>query len=192
MNTTTLALGPDDNIDNLLGLLRRISEHLQEAAKMLARLVHADPQTIDKIQEKAPEVPRGFLVNLLRVGEGSMHPKLFLASGQAYNRLRMLPYTVQEQVIEEGAVEVVIGADVVRVALAEMKPEHISQVFASGGLRSVDDQRAWLKREALAANKPVSREEAFPWLVKRDKVQILRPVDLTKKDVLRILQELEA
>lgn len=190
MNAPTLELAQNDNIDTLIALLARVSERLREAAGMLARLAASDPDIVEKIRNLQPEIPRAFLVNLLRVGEGSLHPQLFMASGAAYNRLRALPRTVQDQVLREGAIDVAMGDDAMRVPLAELKPEQISQAFGPSGLRSVDEQRAFVKRRTMSDSRPVSRSEAFPWIVKKDRVTILRSVELTRKDVMHILEEL--
>lgn len=193
MSTTTMSLQPNDSIENFLSLLKSISEHLLAAAQMLSRLAHHDPVIIDKIREQAPAVSPGFLSNLLRVGEGSLHPKLLMNSNAAYSRLRALPYTVQEQVLAVGAVDLAVNADSsasIRVPLTELAPDQIARVFCTSGVRSVDEQRALMKRRELTEAKPTTRAEAFPWLVKKDKVTILRAVELTRKDLLRILEEM--
>lgn len=193
--STSLTLKENDNISNFIALLRQATAAFSEAAPMLARLVANDPQTLDKIREQAPALSHGFLVNLLRVGEGSLHHGLLLNSNPAYCRLRKLPYTVQTQALAQGAVEVVLNAETgeaLRVPLIDMKADQVGQVFGPEGIRSADDQRAILRRKKMQEAKPVPRSEAFPWIVKHEKVLITKSVELTRKDVMRILEEMAA
>lgn len=193
--STTIALQPNDSISNFIALLRQATEAFSEAAPMLARLVASDPQTLEKIREQSPSLSHGFLVNLLRVGEGSLHHALLLNSNPAYCRLRQLPYTVQSQALSQGAVEVVLNAETgeaLRVPLVDLKSEQVTQVFGAEGIRSTDEQRAIIRRKRMQEAKPVPRGEAFPWIVKHDKVTITKSVELTRKDVMRILEEMAA
>jgi hypothetical protein len=195
MSTTTIALQPNDSIENFIALVRQASACFSEAAPMLARLCQHDPDTLTKVIQAAPTVPHGFLLNLLRVGEGSLHQGLLLNNTPAYRRLRMLPYTVQTQALSAGAVEVVLNAETgqaLRIPLTELKPEQVNQVLGREGIRSADEQRAILRRKQISEAKPVPRAEAFPWIVKHEKVLITKSVELTRKDIMRILEEMAA
>lgn len=189
-----MTLEPGDSLENLLTLLKAGAQALNDAARMLARLAHADPDFLAKVREAAPAFPPGFLANLLRVGEGSLHVSLLMNSAPAYAKLRQLPYTVQEQALKQGAVEVVLNdaGEALRVPLVELKPDQVNRVFSAAGLRSVDEQRALIRRKTLAAAKPVARDEAFPWIVRKDRIVITKAVELTRKDIMRMLEEVSA
>lgn len=193
-NTMTVELQPGDSLENLLALLKAGAQALNDAARMLARLAHVDPDFLAKVREAAPAFPPGFLANLLRVGEGSLHVSLLLNSAPAYAKLRQLPYTVQEQALKAGAVEVVMNeaGEALRVPLVDMKPDQVNLVFSAAGLRSADEQRAILRRKQLSESRPVAREEAFPWVLKKDRIIVTRGVELTRKDIMRMLEEISA
>lgn len=191
MTTETLpALQPGDSAGAVLNLLNDIGSKLHEAAEMLARLVQANGlEVINDIRDLNPGVPQSLLLNLLRVGEGCLHPQLVFASGAVYQRLRAMPYTVQEQVLAAGSLEVVIGEESVRIPLADCSPARLSQVFAGDCLRTPDQQRAWLRREALASQVADTEPAPFPWVFRRGRIVVTRDSELTRKDVLRMLEE---
>lgn len=189
MNTTTLAPQPGDSVAAFIQLMLAANAKLEEGAVMLARLYAERKEAVlREIHDAEPSLTMGVLRNLVRVGEGTLLPSLVFASGAAYKRLRSLPCTTQRQVMAEGALEVVIVGEVVRVPLAELLPEQVAQVFSADGLRTPDEQRAWLKREAMAASGEVT-PEPFPWVFRKGRIIVHRDLELTKKDVLRMLEE---
>lgn len=194
MSTATL-VNETAEMEQLKSFFKLIHQHLVDAARLIHAMVQKDPQAMDKIREAIPGVPPGFLNKLLRVGEGSLNPRLVMNGAPAYARLSLMPVTVQDRVLKDDAVEMAVNADSsasIRVPLTELTSEQIALVFCGNGVRSVDEQRAYLKRQEVTSAKPVSRAEAFPWVVKKDEVTILRPVTLKHKDIMRILEELNA
>lgn len=195
MNTTTmnLQLRENDSVETFVQLLSDLGNKIMEAAQMLARLYHSDPAVTDRIRERVPSVAPGFLARLLKVGEGSMHPAIMFNPAPAYQRLALASYGVQEQVIKAGAVDVVINVDtgdVLRVPLLELTPAQVSQTITQTGVRPIDEQRALLRRQQVREVKPLPRDEAFPWTVKKDRVLIPRAVELTRRDIVRMLEDL--
>jgi hypothetical protein len=186
-----LALQPGDSIEALLGLLRDINNGIKAAAQMLFRIHQHDPEVVVKLRERAGH-PEWFINGLLRVGEGSMHPALLLGTAPAYGALKRLPYTVQERVLKAGAVEVVIDAetgDHIRVPLVELKGPQVVQVLGPTGPRSLDEQRALLKRTAPARCSG-RRTVELPYLVKKDRLVVNAPCELTRVQLLKLLEEM--
>lgn len=182
----------EDSIESFIALVRNGIETLGTAAEMLCRLHADDPQCIDKIVQKAPQIPVSFLGKMLKVGEKSLHPSLLLNGCPAYHRLSQLPYSAQEQILKVGSVEVVIDAntgDTLRVPLVDLTPAQTTQAITPTGPRTKDDQRAFLKRQLRPVTK--ATDEDYPWIVKRDKVLVHRPCELNKKDLMRMLSEID-
>lgn len=183
-------LRSSDSVENLITLIGKAGEQLREAAGMLSRLVANDPATVAKIREQAPTIPAGLLTNLLRVGDRSLHPDLLLNNCLAYRKLRLLPYSTQEHLLAVGAVEMVVNAetgDTLRVPIIELTGQQTSQVLSSDGLRSRDDQRAWLKRRQMSAVCPA---EPAAWFVKKDRLIITRACEMSKTQLLAAVAEL--
>ena len=188
---STITLRPGDSATAFVQLLEAGVSKIQEAAHMLKRLVDSDPGAIEQIREINPAISPNVLTKLLLVAEGHLMPQLLLNSAPAFKRLQSLPFTIQQQALKRGAVDLVTDADsgeTLRVRLTDLEPKHIAQVFDGSGIRSVDEQRAYLKRTVVRVRK--ATDDDYPWLVKKDRVVVHRPCELTKKDVLRILEEI--
>jgi hypothetical protein len=189
-----VALKKTDSIESFIALLGRAGEQLREAAEMLARLVAHDPQALAKIREQSPSIPAGLLTNLLRVGERSLHPDLLLNSCRAYQKLRLLPYSTQEHLLQVGAVDLVINhetGDTLRVPLTELTKPQVAQVFTREGVRSCDDQRAWLKRQQVAYPNQTKADPAA-FFVRKDRLIITRACEMSKAQLLAVLAEVVA
>lgn len=183
---------PEENIKLLLDYLRRVGEYMEEAARLLCKMVDEDDGILAKIREKEPRLTEAFLTSLIRVGEGSMRKELLLNSCPAYRRLRSLPYTSQAAILDSGAIEVVVdieSGDALRVSVVDLTPDQVKQVFSVDGKRSKDEQRAFLRR----ATSPSPKINAEPpaYFVKKDVVYVTRaPLQFSKAELLNLLAEI--
>jgi hypothetical protein len=159
---------------------------------MLARLVAADPAIVSKIREVEPTFPPGLITNLLRVGEQSLHPDLLLNNCRAFRKLRLLPYSTQERVLGAKVVDVVIDAetgDVLKVPLTDLNGSQVSQVLSREGVRSRDDQRAWIKQQQAQKFRPMKADQPA-WFVKKDRLIVTRACEMSKAQMLAVVGEL--
>jgi hypothetical protein len=192
-NATAVELLPGDSIGAFVSLVRKSCIDLQTAAEMLTRLVANDDTVVDRIVDEEPSIPRAFLTRLLRVGERSLCPELLLNNCWAYRQIAALPYQQQKQVLSKRAVDLVVGeaeGDVLRVPLTELTRQQLGQVFTKDGLRSRDEQRAWLRRRPTSrASIPAVPEQ--PYCVKKDRLIVNVPTEFTRKDLLRIMEQMD-
>ena len=185
-----------DTIEGVVSLLRSGLDSTIEACSALARLVRQDPENLARLKEAAPNVPPAFIAKMLRVGEKTMHPGLLLNSYAANAQLARLPLSIQERVIKTGSAEVVTdpdSGDFDRVSLVDLTPAQAKQVFADDGPRDKMDQRAWLKRHvtAQAQTAVINSIQGAAYVCRKSGVvSVLRPCELTRKELLRILEEL--
>lgn len=192
-DTATVELQPGDSIEAFVSLVKKSCADLQEAAEMLSRLTANDETVLDRIVDAEPSIPRAFLTRLLRVGERSLCPELLLNNCWAYRQIAGLPYQQQKQVLAKRAVDLVVGdgdGDVLRVPLTELTRQQLAQVFTKDGLRSRDDQRAWLRRRPTPrASAPTIAEPSY--CVKKDRLIVNHPTEFTRKDLLRIMEQMD-
>lgn len=160
---------------------------------MLSRLVASDPDALAKIREVNPAIPSGLLTNLLRVGERSLHADLLLNNCLAYRKLRLMPYSTQEAVLRTRTVDLVIDlekGEVLRVPITELNAHQTAQVISREGIRSRDDQRAYIRLRAPSPK--VNQSDSAAWYVKKDKLIIVRGCELSKAQLLACLGEMVA
>jgi hypothetical protein len=166
-----------------------------ESAAMTARLVAKEPDTLRKITEIAPEIPASFLANLVRVGEGSLHPSIMLNGCPAYRRLAALPFSSQEAALKSGRVPVVIDAatgEALNVPLVDLSPAQVGQVFSQTGTRNKDEQQAFMRRKqiATAQSAQIAGITGAPYSIRGKAVFCNAGCVLTQQDLIRLLGEM--
>lgn len=183
-NTPTLP----DSIESFLALMQGSADTLLQAAQMLVRLKANDPGVIEKIVE-AGASPR-LLGDMLRVGEGGMAPALLFDASCAARAIKRLPVSAQTEILKRGAIEVVIGSDeseTLMVPLHAATPEQVKQAVGPTGQLSRSDQLAARRRAA----RPMAPEIDLPaYYARKDRLVITRPCELTRIQVIRLLEEM--
>jgi hypothetical protein len=192
---TALATQDDDSVENVISLVRRGMSSLMESAAMTARLVAKEPDTLRKITEIAPEIPASFLANLVRVGEGSLHPSIMLNGCPAYRRLAALPFSSQESALKSGRVPVVIDAvtgEALNVPLVDLSPAQVGQVFSQTGTRNKDEQQAFMRRKQIstAQSAQIAGITGAPYSIRGKAVFCNAGCVLTQQDLIRLLGEM--
>lgn len=192
---TAIATHDGDSVENIISLVRRGMSSLMESAAMTARLVAKEPDTLRKITEIAPEIPASFLANLVRVGEGSLHPSIMLNGCPAYRRLASLPFSSQESALKSGRVPVVIDAatgEALNVPLVDLSPAQVGQVFSLTGTRNKEEQQGFLRRKqvATAQAKAVEAIAGAPYSIRGKAVFCSAGCVLTQQDLIRLLGEM--
>jgi hypothetical protein len=192
---TALATHDGDSVENIISLVRRGMSSLMESAAMTARLVAKEPDTLRKITEIAPEIPASFLANLVRVGEGSLHPSIMLNGCPAYRRLASLPFSSQESALKSGRIPVVIDAatgEALNVPLVDLSPAQVGQVFSLTGTRNKEEQQGFLRRKqvATAQAKAVEAIVGAPYSIRGKAVFCNAGCVLTQQDLIRLLGEM--
>lgn len=187
MNTQLTTPLPD-SVDSFLALLQGSANTLLQAAQMLVRLKANDPQVIEKIVEAG--APPRLLGDLLRVGEGSLAPALLFDASHAAKKIKQLPVSAQNEILKRGAIEVVIGNDeseTLMVPIHAATPEQVKQAVGPTGQLSRADQLAARRRMA----RPVGADIDTPaYQARKDRLVINRPCELSRIQVIRLLEEM--
>jgi len=173
------------------------------------RWVRLDEAVRDKVMTSVPGHYRPFLERLQRVGDGSLHPQLYSASGRGVTRLEKLPMEEQHRYLTE-LIPVAVGkdgGDTKRVDVAAMDGAMQRQVFerVEGNrwrVRTVQEQRAWL-RDDKAKQAAKKLTEAHMTKITRvgryvlEKGRIFPDASkvkegFTRADVVQMLKDLQA
>jgi len=191
--TSSNLIAPE-GIESFLGLINAGLASFEAAAEMLARLCKADPGFRARLHEAAPQLTEHFVAGLIRVGERTLHPALLMTDCPCYDRLHALPLCSQKQIIELGAVEVVTNAmtgDIVRVPLVELRGHQLAQAISPKGLRSRDEQRAYIRRRVRAVACDTSGVVGPGFAIKRDHIVSTREgAVMTKIEMLHALTQM--
>jgi CRP-like cAMP-binding protein len=178
-------------VDQFLTLFKEGYDAWVKAGEVLVELIDANPQVIDEILDRYPDINAGVLRQFEKLGRKQLHPLLLLESTPGESRLARLPYSEQVRHIDK-PVEIIVetdaGPDTMQVETKHLTRLQSEQVFAKDHVRSLAEQRAWLmdRRERSVTD----ALQTHPWrIVGKNQVEVAG-VRLTRKQVLEILKEL--
>ena len=195
MKSASFAIQPNDSVEMFFSLIGQGAEAILRGGQMLVRLIRSGHTSVEDLAQRYPgRFTPGFIDGLLRIGEGSLHPELVFTPCPAHAILARSSYAVQSQALAKPVVDVIIDAetgDVLRVPLTAMSGKVAQQAVTRTGIRSRDEQLAWLKRRRIGAKPAPVANSAEPWIVRKDHVEILREhTRLSKQDLLRLLAQI--
>jgi hypothetical protein len=195
MKTEAIALQRADSVESFIALVSSSVKDLVESANMLVRLRANDEDVMSKITEAAPAIPLSLLANLIRVGEGSLHPNIVLNGCPAYRRLAALPFSSQEAAMKSGRVLLVIDGqtgEALNTPLVELTPSQAAQVFSPTGPRSKDEQQGFIRRKqiATAQSAQIAGITGAPYSIRGKAVFCNAGCVLTQQDLIRLLGEM--
>lgn len=194
--TTTTDIITTDEIQAFLDAFDGAYKRLLEAAELLVSMAERDPDIIDRITDHRPEIPAESLGMLLQVGRREMVPELIYHQGLAFNQLRRLPYTQQEESIRQG-VKVYAPNESGRldsrtVPVDQLSREEVSMVFTGNTIRTLKQQQQWLANRRAAAARQATTSTTGP-IVKKGLIEIPPHSDtlrLTRDQLIDLLAQM--
>lgn len=200
LDTKTITSLPTDGLAKLIcdGLTRGVAE-ISIACQMLVYAIdHRDDseELLEKISDQNHIFTRGVLRGLEKVGRRLLHPLLLFPTNKpGLNRLRKLPFPLQERHIRD-PIRVAIKRDggewdeILQMA-SDMADDVADQVFDGDAIRTVVEQKQWLLTHRNKATEEPSQVVAPLYKFHRNTVTILKPCELTVVDLVTMIARLE-
>lgn len=166
--------------------IKTVSNDLLSIAHDLVAALDAKPQLADELEEAG--VNRELIRRLERLGRGQIHPRLVFSTTPGAEKLLTVPLSEQSRALESG-VEVMEDDEATtrNIPIHELTPEQARQVFHRGQIRSLAEQRTYLrdrkKKRGIAA-------PCEDFRVCSDHVITSRPGKWPKKLILQWLMEM--
>ena len=164
-----------------------------QAGKIAAEAIDADPEWPEKVKTTHPEISLDVVYAFDRIGRGQLHPKLLVNDCPGYVRLRNLPLPEQERFIEN-PVDLLVktpgGWETLRVSVLNLTPAQARQVFDKKSVRTLAAQRAFLESDTTQKELAKSAKDE-PYRVVGNSLVILQPCKLDRRDIARLLVEME-
>jgi hypothetical protein len=183
-----------DEIEKLF--IEGLNMTLQKVGELVVDAIDADP---DKFYESIKARP-GWILNshaismLERIGRHQLHPNLALMSGSGPERLKKMPFSLQEKHLTESFELLILNedgsTDKILVALSDLTPAQVAQLFDRDTLRSLPAQRAWLESERAKRAQPKPTVKAGYKIVGK-RVTFYEECTLSARELARILAEIE-
>jgi hypothetical protein len=184
---TTLELRAE--FKQLKSLLNEGLDSWKKAGELIANLIDSKQYTLVEIAD-AVNVSPLVIGKLESLGRNLIHSSLMIAAYPASSLLWKLPYSEQKEAVESGVTLLLESGDTLMVKAENLTRDQAVQVIGSSSLRGISAQRAWLedsKGKALKLQKPLNAI----YQIKGNNVIISSPCRLTRKDLMRMLTELE-
>jgi hypothetical protein len=162
-----------------------------KAGEVIKNLIDQDGHSVVDISE-ATGIPIPVVGKLESLGRKLILPQLLIAAWPAASLIPQLSYSQQEKVVEEGVDLLLENGDTLKVKAENMTYHQAKQVLGGGSIRSLPAQKAWLEEEKRKAVTSIKKQATATYQVKGGRVFITTPCQLTQKDLLRMLQELNA
>ena len=166
-----------------------------QAGEIAAKAVEADPEFVDRVCEICPDINEETVNRFVLMGLKKLHPQLCLSETPGVRRLRRLPYSLQEKHVKD-PVDLVVKNDdgkveILKVDVRNLTVDQSAQVFSVEGVRSHAEQRAWIEDKATKRVVPPVNGD-LPYRITGRELVILNPCRLPRRDVARILADMEA
>ena len=186
--TTNYLAKLEKSIEKTMVFMSATAENMKKAADVYVGAIDEFPEAKEAYRELCPQVPENVWSILERVGRRQMHESLIFGGGVAQSRLRMLPYSEQKRVMEDGVEVLAADGTALKLSADKLTTPLVRQVFIKGHVASLAEQKA-IQETTKIYEKP--QPVINDWETKRGRVIFYRPCELTRKDLLRILQDLE-
>lgn len=187
----TLQTYENNLVSELVTLIARGIECWQKAGEIVVRLIDDQNQTIEQIAESSEFLTEDIVSRFEQLGRKQLAPGLLIADYPAARCLVKLPYSEQERLLS-GSVELLLdGGDTLNVSTKNLTPYQCRQVFDRKYIRTLSAQRAWLESEKTKSAQSPIPEIEYPYSIRAGKILIPSACQLTRKDLKRMLNELE-
>lgn len=177
------------NIDKFIELVLKGVECWYQAGVLCAAEIDKNPNFIEEVCKRCPELSEETVLMFERIGRKMVHPKLLIMDGPGPRKLRHLPYQLQEKYLAKPLkvlVQVNGKYESTNIGLMNLTTLQADQVFDGDKERNEAAQRAWIESRAMKKFAPPKRIND-PYRIVHDKLVIMEPVTLTRREVADIL-----
>lgn len=166
--------------------IRNVSNDLLGIAHDLVMALDAKPELMDELD--AAGVNRELVNRLERLGRGQIHPRLVFSTTPGAEKLLSVPLSEQSRALDNG-IEVMEDDETTSrwIPVNEMTPAQARQVFHRGQIRSLAEQRTWLRSQKKKRGVAAPAED---YRICSDHVITSRPGKWPKKLILQWLMEM--
>jgi hypothetical protein len=187
----TLQTYENNLVSELVSLIARGIECWQKAGEIVVRMIDEQHYTIEQIADSSEFLTEDIVSRFEQLGRKQLSPGLLIADYPAAKHLVKLTFSEQERLLN-GSVDLLLeGGDTLSVATKNLTPYQCRQVFDRKYIRTLSAQRAWMESEKARASSAPIPEMEYPYTIRAGKILIPQACQLTRRDLKRMLNELE-
>ena len=162
-----------------------------KAGEMLVEMIDNDPNAIKRICKANPRLTKPMLNKFEKIGRKVYDPRLLLRNCAGYTKARRLPYSAQQDILKN-KVKIAVSptsSDHRLVDVGEMTPAETRIAFTNEGVRSITEQRSFLKSQEKP--KGIKMNDSSPdYVIHKGKVTFRHDVTLDVAGLAAILSQM--
>lgn len=185
MSTDIIAI--EQMIEEFKRLIQTGLESIAKASVVYVKAIDENPHNHKRFADSCPLVPASAWSGFEAVGRGWLDYRLLLNGGTANKIMRKLPRSQQTSALDNGVELLLDDGDNLIVKVENLTPKQAKQVFAKDHIRSLGEQRAYIESQ----HAPTPKEYRPSYTIKRGVLHINAATTLTRKEVTRILMEMD-
>lgn len=162
------------------------------AGRIYYEAIKDHPSARQAFAQAMPGIPSALWANLARVGSGALNAKLLTDCTPGARALCYCDPETQSRYIAEPVAVAVGGGDKMLIATDKLTSEQVRQVFHNGAVRDLAEQRAWIETQKTRAAIQKPTVDPVNDIYVEKGVLHIGTVKLTRKELLKYLQQMEA
>lgn len=179
-----------ESVERFIELVRKGIECWVEAGQLVAKAMESNPDFVDEVCDSDPDMSPEFVLRFRQIGLRKVHPRLLLTDGPGARRLIRMDYKTQSKYISEPLDVVTESGEILKIDVRNLTSQQAQQVFTNDHIRSPGEQRAWVE-SFKTRNAVPERKSDVPYRVTGKSLVVMEPCTLTRKDMARLLAEME-
>jgi hypothetical protein len=174
-------------VDEFKELFHQGLENIAKAAAIYVKAIDENPNNHAVFAHKCPNIPMSAWAGFEAVGRGWLDYRLLLIGGSTTKSIRKLPLSQQKLALDSGDEVLVSNGESLIVKVESLTPSQAKQVFAGDHIRSLGEQRAYVE----SRHSPDAKDYKLAYTIRKDVLHINAATTLTRKELTRILMEME-
>jgi len=164
-------------------------ESLLNSSKIYVKSIDADKNAKELFREAFPKLSNTAWSRIESVGRGQMHYTLLCDTSPSAEKVRKLPYSDQQNVIEYGVEVLATDGTVLKVKAENLTADMSKQAIAMDHVRDISEQKAYIESRKTIASLQAQKPKDL-WQVKNKLLQVHAPTAFTRQQLMSILQDI--
>lgn len=164
--------------------------NLAKACKIYVDAIDNNPEAKKEFRKSFPSLSIQAWSRIEAVGRNQMHYLLLSDTSLAAGKLRKLPYSEQKKAIEDSIEVLAQDGTCLKVKSENLTFQMIKQVIARDHIRDIPAQKAYIESQKTI-KEIKSKKPRELWSIKRNMLEVYAPSSFSRKQLLKILQEME-
>lgn len=173
-------------VQRMVGSIQQAQEGMLDAGRTLVWMFDnfKRSEVMDALREHAPSLNQSTIRKLEAFGRGTLDQRTLFSQSHAAMRLAYIPKAEQSSAFDEGVPYLSPSGEVVNLKPDSMSREQADQAIGVSGLRTIDEQRAWIagRKEKVKTN-----GKAY---VKDGKVYVSKSCTLTRYELAQLIAQM--